>query len=120
MLSTDRDALLCDMAETYNVYDLKALPVDTLAALAFGLSPESRINRKLLKHKHMTTEMLLALVADRLAAMSYQLFGKEGDTPPTLLYDALYGSEQEPDIFGYASGEEFLSAWKQKAEDTHG
>ena len=40
MLATDEDALLCDFAETYGVYDLEALPVEKLAVLSFGRFPD--------------------------------------------------------------------------------
>lgn len=43
----DRDALLCDMAETYGVFDLRALPLQTVAVLAQGLRPDSRIMLRL-------------------------------------------------------------------------
>lgn len=43
MIATDQDALICDMAETYGIFDLQALPVATLATLAVGLRENSRI-----------------------------------------------------------------------------
>ena len=43
MLAADRDALICDLAETYHVLDLTALPVPLLATLAAGLRGDSRI-----------------------------------------------------------------------------
>lgn len=117
MLIVDRDALLCDMAQTYQIYDFRAVPVTTLATLACGLEADSRITRKLLGHKYMPMGMLLAHVADRITLLSYQLFGKEGDERPAMLCDLLTGGK-EPDGFGYASGEDFLMAWKQKTEDS--
>ncbi len=111
MLATDRDALLCDMAETYGVYDFQALPVATLAALAFGLRPNSRIKMKIAGHKYMTAEELLVCVVDKLAMLPYNIFGKEGDPLPQLLSDVLY--EQPKQQRGYASGEEFLKAWNE-------
>lgn len=43
MISIDRDALLCDLAETYHIYSMRGLPARTLAVLAFGLRADSRI-----------------------------------------------------------------------------
>lgn len=113
MLSVDRDALLCDIAETYHIYDFRALPVTALAVLCCGLKADSRINRKLLGHNYMSAEMLLACVVDNIATLQYRLFGKEGDEPPKLLYHELYGSQPQTEKFGYANGEDFLEAWKQ-------
>ena len=47
MIATDENALLCDLAETYGIFDFNALPVETLAALSFGLRENSRIKRKM-------------------------------------------------------------------------
>ena len=47
MISVDRNALICDMAETYHIYDLRGLPARTLATLAFGLRADSRIKMRL-------------------------------------------------------------------------
>lgn len=47
MYAADRDALLCDLAETYGVYDFRALPVATVAVLACGLRADSRIAARL-------------------------------------------------------------------------
>lgn len=47
MLSTDREAVICDMAETYGVFDYKTLPVPLLATLACGLRDNSRIKMRI-------------------------------------------------------------------------
>lgn len=47
MLAADRDALICDLAETYRVLDYRALPVELLATLAAGLRPDARIWQKI-------------------------------------------------------------------------
>lgn len=47
MLATDRDALICDLAETYRVLDYRALPVELLATLAAGLRQDARIWQKI-------------------------------------------------------------------------
>lgn len=37
MLAHDEDALVCDMAETYRIYDMYSLPVRMVATLALSL-----------------------------------------------------------------------------------
>ena len=37
MLALDEDAFICDMAQTYHVYDIRSLPLPYLATLASGL-----------------------------------------------------------------------------------
>ena len=60
MISADRDALLCDFAETYGIYDFRALPAFTLATLAVGLRDDSRIKMKMHGTRITRTETLLA------------------------------------------------------------
>lgn len=43
MIATDEDALICDLAETYHVFDYRGLPLKTAAALASGLRNDARI-----------------------------------------------------------------------------
>lgn len=109
MYAVDRDALLCDMAETYHVYDLKALPVETLAALSSGLRADSRIKKKMCGFKYMPHDMLIAVLADRIAMLDHKLFG--GEELPLFISDWLYPRTEEAEAQGFASGEEFLRAW---------
>lgn len=95
MLSFDRDALICDLAETYHVYDYRALPVMTLAALASGLRPDSRIKLKMANIKETSSEVLLIQIFDLLQMMRYQWFATKKDPPPKLLSDVLIGRAPE-------------------------
>lgn len=54
-MSYDRDALICDIAETYGVYDLGALPLQTVAVLAQGLRHDARIMMKLIAEQDKDT-----------------------------------------------------------------
>lgn len=69
MLNADRDALLCDLAETYGVYSLESLPPETVAILACGLRENSRIKMKLTGVKVAPDILLLAHIADRLGLL---------------------------------------------------
>ena len=37
MIKTDEDALICDLAETYQIYDYKSLPAYMVATFSVGL-----------------------------------------------------------------------------------
>lgn len=95
MLSVDRDALLCDLAETYHIYDLKELPIETLAALSFGLRENSRIKMKMTGMKYIPAEMLLAGICDNISMLRYNLLASEGDKLPPFYTDIIFGKEQE-------------------------
>lgn len=73
------DELVCDMAETYHIYDLRALPVRKLATLALGLSKDSRVMMVMAGVKLTTTETLLCHVIDRLSLLAW-LQTKDGAT----------------------------------------
>lgn len=94
MLHADRDALLCDLAETYHVYDLKALPVLTLAALSFGLRDDSRIKMKIAGMVYLSPVILQAAIADNLALIRYALCAKEHAPLPEFYTDIISGKKQ--------------------------
>lgn len=95
MLAFDKTALICDLAETYHIYDYRALPVMTLAALASGLRPDSRIKLKMANIKETSSEVLLIQIFDQLQMMRYQWFATKKDPPPKLLSDVLIGQALE-------------------------
>lgn len=111
MLSTDRDALACDMAETYHVMDVWALPVETLAVLASGLRDDSRIRLKLAGMEYVPMEVLAASVLDKLALILYSLTADKHDPLPASVMDIIMKSTTKPkETTGFASGAEFEAA----------
>lgn len=60
------------MAETYGIYDMGSLPLDTVAILASGLGVDSRIGRKISGAKVPLNTLLLAHIADRLGLLVWQ------------------------------------------------
>ena len=90
MLSFDRNAVICDLAETYHIYDYRALPVMTLVALVSGLRPDSRIKMKMSGITEVSSEVLLVQIFDILQLMRYQWFASKNDAPPTMLADKLF------------------------------
>jgi hypothetical protein len=95
MLSFDRNAVICDLAETYHIYDYRALPVMTLVALVSGLRPDSRIKLKMSNITEVSSEVLLIQIFDILQLMRYQWFATKKDAPPKLLTDVLIGKAPE-------------------------
>lgn len=66
MINKDENALICDFAETYHIYDYKALKPMQAAIYAVGLPSSSRIKRKLAGQKVTDEVMLLSCIADCL------------------------------------------------------
>ena len=114
MLKEDRDALLCDLAETYGVFDLYALPVRTLAVLAAGLRDDSRIKTRLSGISVPRRDLLLAAAVDRLSFLVWSMSedAKRGTNRPNSLVAALMGeAEGSSDIMTFDSPDDFKAAW---------
>lgn len=114
MLATDRDALVCDLAETYGIYDMRALPVTTLATLAAGLREDSRIKKKLSGARVGPDTLLLAAIADRLSLLVWSRTedAQKGRNRPASIVDALTGKQQNQggDAVVFDSPEAFEAA----------
>lgn len=115
MISLDEDALICDLAETYKIYDYRSLPLSTVATLAAGLRDTSRI--KLLASGYPVSQdtILLAGISDRIDAFRYS-FAKEGTDPPQSLVKILLGEEQPKNkkgVMTFSSSEDLLKALAQ-------
>lgn len=113
MIGADRDALLCDLAETYQIYDLKALPVTTLAVLSFGLRPDSRIKMKMAGLTYVSPLILMAHMADTLTLLHHHLFAEKSAKIPSLYTDIINGTMEE-ETATYESGEAFEEARKRE------
>lgn len=108
MLSTDEDAFVCDMAETYHVMDYRALPVSTLAVLASGLRDNSRIKMQIAGMRHVPIETLAAHCVDTLALILYVIGAQKGAEKPKSMLDIMRGIEEpKKDIKGFLSGADF-------------
>lgn len=107
MIADDEDALICDFAETYHITNYKELPVETQAALAYGLRDDSRIKMKLAGMKRIPVSILGAQIADNLTAIRFALTAKEGDEPPSLIWDFMTGKVEEKKTAGFETVDDF-------------
>lgn len=89
MLSVSRDALLCDLAEVYHIYDFRALPVHTLAALACGLREDSRIKMKMAGVNYIPPYLLMVAMADNTRVILHYLTAKKNAKKPTLFAELI-------------------------------
>ena len=125
MIATDRDALVCDMAETYGVFDIQALPVSTLAVLAVGLRDNSRIKMRLSGAKVPQTDFLLAAAVDRLSMLLWAKTedGRRNVNRPLSLVQILSGerrSEKSDGPVAFDSPVEFEAEWARITGVSHG
>ena len=124
MIETDESALICDFAETYHIYDYRALPVHYAATLAYGLRCDSRIRLKLGEVKEEVPCFISAAKAADYLALIVNSLREEPEECPALLTDIIYGRAQkeEQKKTSYSSGEDFRSAWAKltKGRDSDG
>lgn len=108
MLSLDEDALVCDLAETYHIYDWRALPLRTAATLASGLGVTSRIKTKMGGLSVPLDLLIEAGIQDRLSLLVWAKTkdAQHGRNRPAMLTDELLGRKDE-DGLSFASGEDF-------------
>ena len=96
MLAADRDALICDLAETYHILDMTALPVPLLATLAAGLRGDSRIRLAMAGETAATGELLQAAMLDRLTTLCWMQTrdGAHGRPRPPSVVDVHSGKDK--------------------------
>ena len=124
MIETDESALICDFAETYHIYDYRALPVSYAATLAYGLRGDSRIRLKLGEVKEEVPCFISAAKAADCLALFVNSLREEPEECPALLTDIIYGrwKKEEKKKTSYSSGEDFRNAWAKltKGRDSDG
>lgn len=110
----DEDALICDLAETYQIYDYRQLPANLVAVFAYGLRENSRIKLAMTEQKLPFEQYLLAGVFDRLGLLIWAKTedGLNGRNRPESVVELLTsGSKKEKSgSLVFSSGEEFEKA----------
>ena len=116
MYRFDHDALICDMAETYQIYDLRALPLRTVAVLAVGLRENSRIKTKLNGYKIPVEYIFSAMIVDRLSLLWWAKTedGAKNKNRPAMLLESLIESKKDEETLTFDTPEEFRKAWEEK------
>lgn len=118
MLDVDEDALICDFAETYHIYDIYQYPCELVATLAAGLRSNSRIMVKL-SGLRVTPELFtMCDIADSLRILRWWKTkdGRKGRNMPPMLLEAFSGEnkkDENDDLRGFDSGDDFMKEWKR-------
>lgn len=115
MIALDEEALECDLAETYHIYDYRALDPDRTALFSIGLRENSRIKMKLSGQKYPLETILLACAVDRLSLLvwSKSKDAEKGRNRPKLLVESLIHKEKERDHLVFESAEAFEQAMEE-------
>lgn len=115
MMALDEDSLACDMAESYGIFDIYSLPVKTVATLAAGLRPFSRIKSKLYGLDIPLDVFIQASILDNLRLLWWAKTtdAQNGKNRPESLTDALTGRTDEQETQAFDSGKEFKDQWEK-------
>ncbi len=124
MISVDEDALVCDLAETYQIYDYKQLPASMVAVFSCGLRETSRIKMKLSGQKIPLDTLLLAGISDNLRLLLWTKT-KDGqknvNRPESILHKLSENNPREKEEIIFDSGEDFEKMRQQLLGNTiHG
>lgn len=124
MIIFDEDALICDMAETYGVFDLYALPAQLAATLAVGLRDDSRIKIKMSGMKMDFQKYILAALFDKVNWLCWTKTkeAQHGTHVPESILDLLLqtgsGTDNAEDLMIFDSPEAFEKARRDLLGET--
>ena len=112
MIKIDEDALICDLAETYHIFDYRQLPLNTIAVFSVGLRDNSRIKMKMNNQLVDMDSLLLAGISDKLSTLLWWKTkdGQKGVNRPDSLVDVITNAQpKEKNVIAFSSGEDFTN-----------
>ena len=121
MISVDEDALICDLAETYHIYDYRSLSPRMAAVFSCGLRDNSRIKLKMSGNKYSLETLLDIMTFDNINWIKWSKTksAQDGGQPPERIYDMLLGRKEEAkdsDVVTFDTPEEFEAARRKILE----
>lgn len=108
MLAFDEDALICDLAETYNIYNMRLLSVNQVATFAIGLRDDARIVQKAAGVKAEQSTILSAVIVDRLSTIATALGAKNAESLAAQFYDET--KQKKTNVIAFDSVEDLKKA----------
>lgn len=121
MIKLDEEALICDLAETYQIYDYTQLPAYMVAVFSCGLREDSRIKMKMNNQIIPVETLLLAGLSDKMSTLLWSKTedAQKGKNRPIMILDLLNPvSEKEKDTVVFNSGEDFEQRRNELLEQT--
>lgn len=115
MIANDEDALICDLAETYHIYDYRSLPVEMVATFSCGLREDSRIKLKMSGIRFDLRTQVLISIFDKLNWIGWTKTkdATKGKGAPESLLAQLLEEKKEADYETFVDGESFMKEWNK-------
>lgn len=122
MIGLDENALICDLAETYQIYDYRQLPPLLVAVFSRGLRADSRIKMMMSNQVVPLGTLLMASLNDKLAILLWSKTkdGQNGRNRPTSILETLTSKQVSRKEISFNSGEEFEQMRKKLVERAKG
>lgn len=122
LIAADEDALVCDFAETYHVFDIYALPVKLAATLAAGLPNNARSILKVGGASASPLMIILAHILDELRFLHWAktIDGQKGRNRPQSVAEQMTGRQKKSDVKGFATAEDFEKERERLLRAYHG
>lgn len=113
-METDESALICDLAETYHIYDYRSLPLRTVATFSVGLRENSRIKMSMAGIKYTFDTVILAAILDNLNMRAWAMSedGQSGINKPQSIVSKILDREVcESEYMLFDTAEAFEKMW---------
>lgn len=110
MVNKCENQLVCDLAETYHVLEMKALPLTKVAVLADGLRENSRVRLFLSGERYTLQEAVQVLTYDSINRLVWlsSADGAKGKNRPESLAKKLFEKKSDKDkVQGFATAIDF-------------
>lgn len=107
------DEMICDLAETYHLFNYRDYPPKLVGTLVFGLKDDSRVKMFLTGAKVSIDRLIQARIADELAFLSWTKTkdAQKGRNRPKSIIQSLLGEPKKEEYATFETMEEFQRMW---------
>lgn len=116
MLNVSEDDLICDLAETYHIFNWRELPPSLVATLSIGLSNDSRIKRRMANQVVTFNDLLMALLIDGINLLVWQNTkdGAKNRNRPESLYKKFTENKPKEELEKFSDIEAYEKWYQSK------
>lgn len=105
-----KEEVICDLAQTYGIYDYRSHPAQRVAIFIKGLDIKSRLMRKITKIDYTIEQLLLGTIADNTSFLAWAKTKdaqKNKNRPESILKKITKKDNESNDIVSTATSKEF-------------
>lgn len=112
MIREYESQMICDLAETYHIFNYRELPPILVATLVTGLRADSRLKMSLTGMKVPVETMIQAMICDAVHLLLWKdtSDGRANRNRPKSLYKTLTEEPEPKEYVSFKNGTDFLKA----------